>query len=255
MKKLSILFFALALAACAGGEHSSSNRGIAAKPVPSDPKDSGPNTTLLESVVAQGVPRAVASLAFSKYDSFVGKIKRADNMGVIDFRVHSGTPRFYLIDILSGKVDFLLVAHGSGSDPGATGIPTKFSNVPDSHMSSLGSYLVSEKYQFPGHGTAARLDGLEKTNNLARQRGIVLHSAQYVSTSLAKVGMSWGCPAVSLEWIADTLKRLSGGGFLYAYGPPQPKSFDEELEIQRMISDPLHTWTDESASAPAAGEW
>lgn len=211
------------------------------------------SSTLLETVVNQGVPRAVATLAFSKYDSFAPLIQRNDNLAIIDFTVYSGNRRFFMIDTATGRVQFWHVAHGAGSDPQGTGTPTLFSNIPESHMSSLGSYLVSETYQMKGNGTAARMDGLEKSNSLARQRGIVMHSAAYVSDTLTKMGMSWGCPAISLAVIAEALQRLTGGAFLFAFGPPQARTFDG-LELQRMMLDPSYNWSDESL-APASGVW
>lgn len=47
-------------------------------------------------------------------------------------------------------------------------------------MSSLGIYRCAETYEGK-HGYSMRLDGLEPTNSLARERAIVIHSADYVS--------------------------------------------------------------------------
>ena len=210
--------------------------------------------TLLEKIVSQGVSRPVATVALAKFQHFLSHTQRQDNLAIIDFSLFSGRPRFYLVDTQSGKVDFLLVAHGEGSDPGATGTPVRFSNVPDSHMSSLGSYIVAEIYQSKKFGTAARMDGLESSNNLARRRAIVLHGATYVAENKPKMGMSWGCPAISQKWIKQALSRLAGGAFLYAYGPPRTQMYDEHL-IQRMMTDPAHVWTDESEDAPSGGAW
>ena len=98
-------------------------------------------------------------------------------------------------------------AHGAGSDPDRNGVPRYFSNVPDSHRSSLGSYLISERYAGK-YGGSMRTDGLESTNNLVRRRGIVMHPSNYVSADRAQQGMSWGCPAVPYAWIDRLIGRM-----------------------------------------------
>ena len=257
-KKIFCLGSVLALAACTGQPSSP----IAFKTVTPLQQDeavrpesqtSTLSTTLLDSVVKQGVPLNVATESFAKYDQFQSQVKNTAYITMIDFTQFSGKPRLYMVNTSTGAVDALLVAHGSGSDPNATGTPSKFSNIPNSKMSSLGAYLVSETAQTSDHGTIARLDGLESTNNLARPRAIILHSATYVNTSLTKMGMSWGCPAISLDWIARALQRLPGGSFMYAYGPPQNTAVDD-IVIRQIMLDPAYHWVNEFESAPAQGE-
>jgi hypothetical protein len=249
-----ILGFCLSLVACA--QDSSSNA--------TDPNRNlktvwplGPSTLsgdLLKQVIRKGVPKDIATLAFNKYDTFVGRVQNTNYMTIIDFTRHSGKTRMWMINTKTAAVDALNVAHGVGSDPDGTGIPTKFSNVPDSKQSSLGAYLVSEKYQSSKHGTAMRLDGLEATNDLARDRAIVLHSAEYVSSKKNIMGMSWGCPAISLEWIGRALQRLSGGSFMYAFGQTHTTPLDE-MQIQAIMTNPAYEWVNESEDAPVEGEY
>lgn len=207
---------------------------------------------LLDKIVSQGVAREVANLALTKYQQFKTRVQRHDNLAIIDFSLHSGRPRFFLIDLATGNVDKLHVAHGEGSDPADIGTPWRFSNTPDSHMSSIGSYIVAEIYQSKKFGRAARMDGLESSNNLARQRAIVLHGAKYVEESRSKMGMSWGCPAVSQLWIRQALARLAGGAFLYAYSPSETQVFDDHI-VKQILADPTHVWSDESESSPVDG--
>lgn len=88
------------------------------------------------------------------------------------------------------------VAHGAGSDPQKTGWATRFSDTPNSGATSLGLYRVAEPYDMAKHGKAYRLDGLSPTDEHARERGVVLHPAAYVSQS-GPVGRSLGCPALN----------------------------------------------------------
>ncbi|MGZ3723551.1 MAG: murein L,D-transpeptidase catalytic domain-containing protein [Bdellovibrionales bacterium] len=248
-----ILSFCATLIACS--QDSSSDPA----PVAPDSKivwPAGPSTLsvdLLNAVIRQGVPQDIATLAFNKYDSFAGRVKNTDYLTIIDFTRHSGKPRLWMVDTKTTHVDALNVAHGAGSDPQGTGIPVKFSNVPDSKTSSLGAYLISEKFQSTKHGTAMRLDGLESTNDLVRDRAIIMHSADYVSASKSIMGMSWGCPAISLEWIARALSRLSGGSFMYAYGSSQMAEPLDELQIQAIMTNPAYQWVNESEDAPVEG--
>lgn len=256
MKKLKLLrpafILSLLLTAVACGQNFSSIADKLVSPDEIAGKTHYSNSSLLGEVVSQGVPRDIALLAFSKYDTFADHVRNTGNMAIIDFTRPSGEPRLFLINTTTGHVDALLVAHGSGSDPKATGTPLRFSNVPNSKMSSLGAYIVNEKFQSTNHGTAARLDGLEATDSLVRSRAIILHSANYVSTALEKMGMSWGCPAVSLAWIGRVLARLSGGAFLYAYGHSQASPLDE-LQAQQLMIDPAYHWVNEGEGAPADG--
>lgn len=212
------------------------------------------NPKLLAAVVKAGVPKDIATLAFNKFDEFVDRVRNSSYITVIDFTRHSGKARMWMINTKTAAVDAMNVAHGAGSDPDGTGVPTKFSNVPNSKMSSLGAYLISEKYQSTSHGIAMRLDGLESSNDMARDRAIVMHSATYVSNTRSVMGMSWGCPAVALDWIRKALQRLSGGSFMYAYGvnsggTPQL----DEMQIQAIMTNPSYKWVNESEDAPVDG--
>ena len=92
----------------------------------------------------------------------------------------------------------------------------KFSNVPESYMSSLGFYLTGETY-IGKHGQSLRLDGLEEgINDNARLRAIVMHAAEYAEGSFVKhhgrLGRSLGCPALpddNFKEIVDLIKDKS----------------------------------------------
>jgi hypothetical protein len=251
-----ILSFLISLCACAQ-ESSSATETQVAGPDSEAVWPVGPTSLkkgLLAAVIKKGVPKIAATLAFNKFDTFAGRVANKDYITVIDFTRPSGKQRLWMINTKTAAVDALNVAHGLGSDPNNTGVPTKFGNVPDSKESSIGAYLISEKFQSTEHGTAMRLDGLEATNDMVRDRGIILHSASYVSNTRAIMGMSWGCPAISLEWIGKALTRLSGGSFMFAYGhashtDPQM----DDMQIQALMINPAYRWVNESEEAPSDG--
>lgn len=165
--------------------------------------------------VKNEVPKALLTKAIDFYQSNLSKIKNKEVIGIIDFSQHNSSERFYLIDMVSGSVDRYLVAHGKNSDKNNDGYATTFSNIPDSLMSSRGFYLTAESY-YGKHGLSLRLDGLSKTNSLARKRDIVIHGAAYVNQSARIIGRSWGCPAVEQRFTKEIIERIKGGALLYA---------------------------------------
>ena len=98
---------------------------------------------------------------------------------------------------------------------------TKFSNNRGSNQSSLGLFRTGESYQGK-HGYSLRLDGLEKGfNDNARNRAVVMHSAYYVSENFierhGRLGRSWGCPALPVEFSREIIDLIKGGSCLYIY--------------------------------------
>jgi hypothetical protein len=163
---------------------------------------------------AHVIPKNLLNEAINFYDSNLDKILNQRIMGIIDFKQHNSKKRFYVIDMESGQVEAYLTAHGKNSDPKFTGYATNFSNTPDSLMSSLGFYITAESYNGK-NGYSMRLDGLSSTNSNARERGIVIHGADYVTPGF-KIGRSSGCPAVEQIYHADLIDRLKNGALIYA---------------------------------------
>lgn len=117
---------------------------------------------------------------------------------VVDFSKESTSKRMWIIDIENQKLLLnTYVAHGEGS---GLNNANKFSNVEESHQSSLGFYIASETY-LGKHGLSLKLDGQDLgVNDKARERAIVVHGADYVSEQFirqtGRLGRSFGCPAV-----------------------------------------------------------
>ncbi|MGE3684236.1 MAG: murein L,D-transpeptidase catalytic domain family protein [Bdellovibrionales bacterium] len=217
-----------------------------------DQLPSGEVLTLINAVLLQGVPAKVAKEAMLKFDRFEARVRNPGHIVMIDFTQHSGKKRFYLVDRKSGKVDTLTTAHGEASDPDNDGTPQYFSNVPNSHMSSLGAYLISEKY-VGKYGESLKLDGLERTNSNARARVIVLHPSHYVKDGKAKQGRSWGCPAVPYAWIKKIIQRTQDGAFMYIYGINKRNVAEDRYLIQQWNLIPKSQWINEADDAPWDG--
>ncbi|QDK37628.1 murein L,D-transpeptidase catalytic domain family protein [Bdellovibrio sp. NC01] len=136
---------------------------------------------------------------------------------IIDFTKPSSSRRLYLLNLNTGAVEKFYVAHGvnTGDDDAE-----KFSNIPDSRKSSLGLYLTGGSY-VGKHGESLYLYGLEKSNDRAFERAIVMHGATYVSMDFldkyGRMGRSWGCPAVSQQIIKKLIPLLKDGAVVYAY--------------------------------------
>jgi len=145
-----------------------------------------------------------------------------DKAFLIDFSIPSSKFRFFVIDIKTGKIlQKALVAHGDGSENGKTKNGLKFSNLENSHCSSLGKYLIEEKYkgQF---GLSYRLTGLDETNSNARKRAIVLHRLSCVPDVEQKtdICLSFGCPMVSDDFfkiLEQHIDKSNKKTILYAY--------------------------------------
>ena len=127
--------------------------------------------------------------------------------------------RLHFLDVVSGEMSRLLVAHGSGSDPRHTGFLQKFSNEFNSNASSEGAFLTSN-YYVGKHGRSQRLIGLDPTNNNALDRAIVVHGAWYANADMiqthGKLGRSQGCFAVGESDLDKLFGYLGEGSLIYA---------------------------------------
>jgi len=135
---------------------------------------------------------------------------------LIDMSIHSGKNRFYLYDYNEKKIMLeCLVSHGCGeniwSSDESKSNPS-FSNVEDSHLSSLGKYKIGAMgYSMFGVHTKYLLHGLDETNSNACKRDIVFHSWDAISDEEvypAGTPEGWGCPAISNDNFRFVHSRL-----------------------------------------------
>ncbi|MGE5086360.1 MAG: murein L,D-transpeptidase catalytic domain family protein [Bacillota bacterium] len=164
---------------------------------------------------AKTINQSMLKNALLYYHKNLSSIKNSDYLSVLDFSLSSTKKRFHIINMKTGEVWSIHVAHGKGSDPDHDGYANTFSNVSGSNASSIGIYKTAETYS-GSHGYSLRLDGLSKTNSNVRARSIVIHGADYVSESSVIQGRSWGCPAVTMSYRTKVIDMLKGGSVIYA---------------------------------------
>lgn len=161
------------------------------------------------------IPEDLKRKALEYFDANQDKIKNKNYIGIVDFTAHSSRQRFFILNMRSGEVTAMRVAHGKGSDPDGDGYATRFSNVPNSKASSLGFYITGALY-IGSHGKSMRLHGHSSTNSNALSRAVVLHESAYVREANMTQGRSFGCLAVSTTEIRKALNSLNGGALIYA---------------------------------------
>ena len=120
---------------------------------------------------------------------------------MVDYSKSIDDERLYIVNTKTAQIEMTsIVSHGVNS---GKEYATDFSNVKDSKKSSLGAYLTESTY-YGIFGYSLHLKGLDKTNNLARERAIIFHSSK-------------GCfylPEKNTRKIIDVIK---GGCLVYAY--------------------------------------
>lgn len=134
---------------------------------------------------------------------------------LIDFSIHSGKKRFFIVDFKTKKIkDSFITTHGMGM--GSSEEAVVFSNIPNSHTSSKGKYILGkEKVYSPGYRYKYIMYGKENSNSNAVVRNVVFHPWNVVpseETYPNSIPMSWGCPAVSedaFEQIDQKIQRTN----------------------------------------------
>lgn len=161
------------------------------------------------------IPTNLKTAALNYFDANQSRIRNKKYLSIIDFSMSSTRSRFYIINMTTGSVWRIHVAHGKGSDSNHDGYAESFSNSSGSNASSLGYYMTAETYS-GSHGYSLRLDGLSSTNSNARSRAVVVHGASYVQEAEVIQGRSWGCPAVSMANRTKVIDMIKGGSIIYA---------------------------------------
>lgn len=143
---------------------------------------------------------------------------------VVNFKEPSYRKRLYIVDSKSPKVLFSHhVSHGAGSASSKNrAYAVSFSNVPESHKSSLGAMVTTEEY-VGKHGRSLSLRGYDPNlNSNVRRRNIVIHPADYVTDTFimlnGRAGCSHGCFAVDPAISDGLIDLVKDGVFLYSYG-------------------------------------
>lgn len=116
---------------------------------------------------------------------------------LVDMSIESGQNRFFVYDLIRDTLQNAgLVTHGRCNEDWLEG--RKYGNTVGCGCSSLGKYKIGISYQ-GRFGLAFKLHGLEKTNDKAFARFVVLHSHSCVPETevTEEICQSDGCPTVS----------------------------------------------------------
>ena len=163
--------------------------------------------------------QALVAVAKRELGRMGSRVWLSDTVGIADFSRPSYEPRFFIVDMVSGKVRPYLVAHGSGSDPDHTAMLQSFSNDFGSNSTSSGAFLTHTWYNGQ-HGTSMRLSGLDACNSNAEPRAIVVHGAAYANPSMivewGKLGRSQGCFAFPQANLMEIIARLGPGRMIFS---------------------------------------
>lgn len=158
-------------------------------------------------------------IARHQLDRMGNRIWVRDVVGLADFSLPSSEHRFFIVDMVSGHVRRFYVTHGRGSDPEHDGWLKAFSNQPGSNATSRGAYLTRNYYEGK-HGLSMRLTGLERDNDNAETRAIVVHGADYANPdmirTMGKLGRSEGCFAFPQDRLVEVIARMGPGRMIYA---------------------------------------
>jgi hypothetical protein len=178
------------------------------------PPSASPNDVFLELAATVGQTAPAKRLIDYKLKNDPSSQPRY--WAVVDFNQPSTSKRLYVFDTVEKKVNAYYVAHGRAS---GENIAERFSNQNGSNSSSLGIYKALNEYN-GHHGRSLRLAGLEASNSNVLARGVVMHTADYVSESFirqtGRLGRSEGCFAVERS-VGDTLiKELENGAYIIA---------------------------------------
>lgn len=227
LKFISLLSLSLYLISCSNAFHTPvGERSFPAETPPAkqiDSPDQGSDSeqnsppTLYDLAIAAGINANAVKIAFDFYDKNQDIIKNKEYISILDFNLHSGQKRFFIINTINGKIEKLLTAHGKNSDRNNDGYADAFSNINGSNMSSLGIYLTAETYTGK-YGLSMRLDGLqENLNSNARERAIVVHGADYVTPERSQMGRSFGCPALEKSLTTNVVNRIKNQSLFFIY--------------------------------------
>jgi len=152
-----------------------------------------PDTYIVENKVsAKLVSKATEAKTFTKEKRFNEKL-----CFLVDMSVSSGKNRFLVYNMETDSIiNSGLVTHGRCNEMWMEG--RKYSNVPGCGCTSLGKYKIGYSYNGT-FGLAYKLYGLDKTNDNAFKRFVVLHAHECLPETEVQneICQSDGCPTVA----------------------------------------------------------
>jgi hypothetical protein len=156
----------------------------------------------------------------------------AARLAVVDFSLPADKPRWFQIDMKTGKVSAKYVSHGhakrlcrkGGCTQAGFSLKTPaVSGDANTDATSVGLYKVLETRDGGGKfaGPKVVLAGLDPTNASALRRGIIIHqNARYFDPKRGLFGRSQGCFVFGPDDLPQVVAAMSPGSFIYAGMPP-----------------------------------
>lgn len=191
--------------------------------VPGDSREAALISERYAALQEPGLNPDAFRFAMEGYRSLAGdpRVQNDSLLTIIDFSLPSSVNRFFVINLNSNRVICRsLVAHGKNS---GELYARRFSNALQSYQSALGFYITGDPYK-GGQGYSLLLEGLEPGfNDMARERSIVIHGADYVTSRYIKLygrlGRSLGCPALPPALASRIIDLIKNGSVLFSYFP------------------------------------
>ena len=131
---------------------------------------------------------------------------------LLDMSIPSGKKRFFVYSLAADSiVSSGLVTHGNCNQDWLEG--RKYDNTIGSGCTSLGKYKIGNPYN-GRFGLAYKLYGLDKSNNNAFARFVVLHAHDCVPDAEMEdeICQSLGCPTVSPAYLKQLKQLINGSG-------------------------------------------
>ncbi|MDF3027636.1 MAG: hypothetical protein K0S23_1943 [Fluviicola sp.] len=197
---IKLYFIAVLLFVCA----CTYNQAQTAQLNASEPQEMPVESDYDSSRFLQVLPRQIESL--KNYIKSKGSVYSNRKAILIDMKIPSNYYRLFVVDLKTNKVISKgLCAHGSGSEIAGTD-SLQFSNIPNSYMTSLGLYKIGSSYQ-GSFGKSYKLAGLEKSNDKAAARAIVLHRYSCVpdEEQYYPICNSLGCAMLSENYFEELI--------------------------------------------------
>lgn len=168
------------------------------------------------------------------------RLNEKEIFSIIDFSKDCNTKRFYTIDLENKQVIYnTYVSHGKKS---GEKMATSFSDVKESHKSSLGFYITGKTYT-GSQGFSLKLHGDERGyNSNMEARGVVIHSSKYANEDYiiktGRMGRSLGCPVLPQNIYKEVIETIKEKTMIFAYyNNPKYLSSSKYLNILKLIED------------------
>tara|TARA_Y100000034_G_scaffold120463_1_gene163408 strand:- start:479 stop:1129 length:651 start_codon:yes stop_codon:yes gene_type:complete len=146
--------------------------------------------------------------AVKKFKQFKHRVKKKNSIVIINFDLPHTSKRMWIYDLKKNKITKRTTA--SHSYNSGRKYAKKFSNVPQSNLSSIGSFVTGRDFDGE-HGYSLRLYGLERgINHNALKRGIIFHPKNGQTHSL-------GCFMLDDFEAFDLIDFMKNGTFVYVY--------------------------------------